>query len=123
MKSRRSREPEQVVEEALKILVLRNPLFITFYHSPKNGDLDTVFKIDFLIILANRLSFSLQVKGNEFGVRRHYKKCPHIPALCVRKSHGPEKVANRIERLVLRMLENPHKIFTGQPINETPASK
>ncbi|MDP2598831.1 MAG: hypothetical protein Q8P49_03315 [Candidatus Liptonbacteria bacterium] len=109
MKNRnQGEEAESVVEQALLLLMKRNPFFVHMLHARKSGELDSN-KIDFLIFLANFMALPLQVKSSRRGVKDHYKKCPYIIAIHVRKSHDAQKIANKIEHAVMRILKDPLK--------------
>lgn len=112
-----SKDSEDRVKRALEILKGRNSFFTDYYKSQYDCELDS-HQIDFIIYLANFMAFPLQVKGNTKSVIDHYKKRPYVHVLVVRKSHSPEKIAHKIESLVMRILRNPFKtrVKTKTPV-------
>lgn len=113
MKNNSGAEAERVVEEALKLLVGHNPFFVKYSKSCKNGENDSVNKIDFIIFLGNFLALPIQVKGGKQLRKRiveHYKKCPHVLAIGIRNGHNPEKIAGKLEKILSKILRNPRRI-------------
>lgn len=105
-------EAERAFEEALRILIARNPFFVGYYKAQKCKELDCI-KIDFLIFLANFLALPVQIKSGVNARREaeyHYSKCPYVLVFRARKNQGPEKISRVIEKLVIKFLRNPMKV-------------
>lgn len=99
-----------MVEEALKILIAENPLFVRYIYTTRDNKTLDAHKIDFLIHLANFLALPLQVKTSDKAMKEHKKKAPHILAVHIKKRHNAETVSRIIERLVKILLANPKRI-------------
>lgn len=93
---------EMKTQQALEFLSREWDEIVVFYHSPRNGELDKLH-IDFLILLRSRLSLQLQIKSAVGALKRHHKKYPHIIGIVVKKKDSPRKIADHIQRLILRL--------------------
>jgi DNA-binding NarL/FixJ family response regulator len=100
-------EAEAKADRALQLLREEWTEIVSYRHSAKNGELDTLHT-DFLIFLRSRLAMPLQVKSSIRALREHIEKYPHIIAIVVTRRDTPECVAKRIRACILRCYKKIH---------------
>lgn len=98
---------ESLFETAVKILI-KEGKFDDCYHNPILDEYGIDFVLIKFIILKNkkiRIALHIQVKQGENGIKKHFNRYPHIPAILINPNSPIEKIKKEILALFLKNFE------------------
>lgn len=100
---------EPLVCAALHLLYTENPKLTKnisvagYVHVKPNSQLDRE-KIDFLVLLSNKLAISLQIKSALSAGKKHSSKNPHISCFIESGSHSLADVSRRLRNFLIEVV-------------------